>query len=109
MAQKRHIKIKILKAFLGNPGFSKKWLWSFAVLLAVYLLVAGNYGFYSQFKTWKESSELQQEIERQKAQHQWLEQEKDSLEHDLARIEKEAREKYMMGKKDEVIIKIRKR
>ena len=93
--------------YLNNLPISRKWLWIGVCLVLLYIFVGGHSGFYAQVKLWQEERDLKKEIQYQTKKQEWLNEEEDRLENDLARIEKEAREKYMMGKKDEIIIKVK--
>jgi len=70
-----------------------------------YLYFAGDYGFFRllSLKTQKENTIL--ETKRLQAQNMDLQIEKEKLRDDLSYIEKVARERYGMAKKDEVIYK----
>ena len=70
-----------------------------------YLYFAGDYGFFRllSLKTQKENTIL--ETKRLQALNMDLQMEKDKLRDDLSYIEKVARERYGMAKKDEVIYK----
>jgi len=70
-----------------------------------YLYFAGDYGFFRllSLKAQKENTIL--ETKRLQAQNMDLQIEKEKLRDDLSYIEKVARERYGMAKKDEVIYK----
>jgi cell division protein FtsB len=70
-----------------------------------YLYFAGDYGFFRllSLKAQKENTIL--ETKRLQAQNMDLQIEKEKLKDDLSYIEKVARERYGMAKKDEVIYK----
>jgi len=89
-----------------KPPFSLRWIWWIAALLLLSSFIAGDTGFYTQIKLWRQGRNLARQIELESRKKTWLEQEVESLSHDLARIELEARKKGM-SKKDEVVILIR--
>ncbi|OGC09665.1 hypothetical protein A2V82_13465 [candidate division KSB1 bacterium RBG_16_48_16] len=107
MGHKRSKRIKIVKAFLSNIRISRRWLRIIGGLVLLYIFVAGDSGIYTQYKVWKEGRSLQEQIRQEQARQAWLLNERSRLETDPARIEKEAREKYMMGQDDEIIIKVK--
>jgi cell division protein FtsB len=80
----------------------KKWFWWTIALLMLYSFFAGDTGFYTQYRLWREGKQLQRRIAFEEQRREWLRNEVESLTDDLARIELEARLDGM-GKKDEII------
>ena len=84
---------------------AKKRLILFLVLLIILLLIFLP-GFSKYQKLLSEQRELQNRIENLEKANKQLEEEKDKLEHDIEYIEKRAREKLGVVKKDEIPYKI---
>ncbi len=74
--------------------------------LALFLFVFADRGTWKLYQDYKERDALRQEIEMLKKKRDRLREEKDKLEHDMQYIEKIAREKYHMRKKDEKVYKV---
>jgi len=74
--------------------------------ILVLLFVFADRGTWKFYQDYKERNALQQEIELLKTKRDRLQKEKDKLEHDMQYIEKIAREKYNMRKKDEKVFKV---
>ncbi len=86
--------------------WTKKHVWLIAAVIFFFAFVAGQSGFYAQFRLWRQATSLKKAIELEKKKKQWLQSEAQSLKDDMARIEKEVRQEHGMGKPDEVIIKV---
>ncbi|MBN1541366.1 septum formation initiator family protein [candidate division KSB1 bacterium] len=80
------------------------WL---AVAGMIWLFVGGQTGFIRIFKSQQLNHRLQRDIDRSRAHRDWLLVERDRLQNDPARIEREARESYGMARKDEIVLKMR--
>ncbi|UCG94519.1 MAG: septum formation initiator family protein [Candidatus Aerophobus sp.] len=92
-----------------NQFFQRRILKHLLILLVLflvfYLYFVGDYGFFRLLSLKKEKDELILESKRLQAQNIDLEMEKEKLKEDLFYIEKVARERYGMAKKDELIYK----
>lgn len=78
-----------------------------AILFVVlFLFIFADRGTWKFYQDYRERNALQQEIELLKQKRDRLQKEKDKLEHDMQYIEKIAREKYHMRKKDEKVYKV---
>lgn len=91
---------------LSRYSWGKKQIWLIALVIFFFAFVAGQSGFYTQFRLWRQAVSLRKSIELEKKKRQWLQREAQSLQDDMARIEKEARQEHGMGEADEVIIKV---
>jgi len=76
-----------------------------AFLILLFLLSIGNRGFIHQFRTWHNRARLREEIEILKSVRMELEEEKKKLE-DPEVIERIAREKYGMARKNEKVYRV---
>jgi cell division protein FtsB len=83
----------------------RKFLHLFLIVFVVYTYFGGNYGFLRILSLVNKKTELQKESKLLQAQIVDLELEKKKLNEDLFYIEKIARERYGMIKKDELVIK----
>jgi len=100
------MKKKNIKAFLRHARLSRIFLWGVGLIL-LYAIVGGSSGFYMFYKLWREKKVLQKEIQLQQKKHAYLKKEVAALQkNDPAKIEEVARKEYMMGAKDEIIIKV---
>jgi cell division protein FtsB len=92
---------------IGQPrSITPKMVWYFLGFLMLASFVAGDKGFYTQWKLIREKKHLQQQIETGQLKCDSLRTEINDLNNNLSRIEKEAR-KNGMGAKDEMIIIVR--
>ncbi|MCZ6636255.1 MAG: septum formation initiator family protein [bacterium] len=73
------------------------------IVLSIYLFVGGDSGFYQIWHREKQIAALTEEIQALKMQNARLEQEAVRLETDLEAIERIARERYGMVKKNESV------
>ncbi len=76
------------------------------LLFVLFLFIFADRGTWKFYQDYRERNALQQEIEVLKQKRDRLQKEKDKLEHDMQYIEKIAREKYQMRKKDEKVYKV---
>jgi len=91
----------------GKTVINKRALLIVAFLaLAAFLFIFADRGTWKLYQDYKERDALRQEIEMLKKKRDRLQNEKDKLEHDMQYIEKIAREKYHMRKKDEKVYKV---
>lgn len=92
-----------------NPYLSRKILRRLVLLLILvsffYLYFSGDYGFIRLLSLVKEREAIILETKKLQARNMELETEKEKLKKDLFYIEKIAREKHGMAKKDELIYK----
>lgn len=108
--KKRNLKEKDFFTRIKTRSFPRKKILRRVLFLLLfsfifYLYFAGDYGFFRllSLKAQKENTIL--ETKRLQAQNMDLQIEKEKLRDDLSYIEKVARERYGMAKKDEVIYK----
>ncbi|HDR05430.1 MAG TPA: septum formation initiator family protein [Candidatus Marinimicrobia bacterium] len=76
------------------------------IIIAIVMLFISDYGFLHYWKLNGENRQLRSKIEKLHEQELELEQLKGRLEHDTAYLEKLAREKYRMAKKNEDIYRV---
>lgn len=92
-----------------NEFLQRKIIRRILVLLILffifYLYFVGDYGFFRLLSLKKEKDNLILETKRLQAKNVDLEMEREKLKNDLFYIEKVARERYGMAKKDETIYK----
>jgi len=108
--KKRNLKEKDFFTRIKTKSFPRKKILRRVLFLLLfsfifYLYFAGDYGFFRllSLKAQKENTIL--ETKRLQAQNMDLQIEKEKLRDDFSYIEKVARERYGMAKKDEVIYK----
>ncbi len=77
-----------------------------ALIIAIVMLFISDYGFLHYWRLNGENRELRAKIETLHDKEAELEQLKSRLEHDDAYLEKLAREKYRMAKKNEEVIRV---
>ena len=90
-----------------SPGQRKQMITGVIVLVVGYYYFVGGTGFYKTFALKRQTYNLEQQIEFEKNRQDSLKILVEKLSHDLNTIEKVAREEYGMGKRDEIIIKMR--
>ena len=83
----------------------KRFLLLFVAVFVVYSFFSGPYGTLRLLSVLKEKKEVKIEIKELEAQIRDMEQRKERLENDSFYLEKEAREKLGMARKDEKIYK----
>ncbi len=83
----------------------KRFLFLLLAVFLVYSFFAGPYGFLRIFSLLKEKKELKLEAKKLEARIMEMEQRKEKLESDSFYLEKEAREKLGMARKDEKVYK----
>lgn len=76
------------------------------ILLIISIFLFADRGFIHFYKSYNEQQELKKEIEKLQKKKELLIEEKDKLQNDPKYIEKIAREKYKMKKKDEKVYQI---
>ena len=87
----------------SNRKKRRGWIFGFIVLLTLLILLSiGKRGFIQQIRIKQEQQKLKQEIAELKEKKEILEKEKEKLD-DPEHIEKVAREKYGMAKKNEKV------
>ncbi len=103
------MKKKIIKRKKTNFSFSpiKKFLvMGISIVIIYFLFFAGSHGVIQYLRQKSHKHALMQEIDTLKVQKTKLKNESKRLKNDLDYIEKIAREKYNMKKKDEKVYKI---
>jgi len=83
----------------------KRFLFLLLAVFMVYSFLSGPYGFLRLVSLFKEKQEVKLEIKELEAEIMDMEQRKEKLENDSFYLEKEAREKLGMARKDEKIYK----
>ena len=83
----------------------KRFLFLLLAVFVVYSFLSGPYGFLRLVSLFKEKQEVKLEIKELEAEIMDMEQRKERLENDSFYLEKEAREKLGMARKDEKIYK----
>jgi len=83
----------------------KRFLFLLLAVFVVYSFLSGPYGFLRLVSLFKEKQEVKLEIKELEAEIMDMEQRKEKLENDSFYLEKEAREKLGMARKDEKIYK----
>jgi len=108
MARKRQSGRKITEIFqeIGRKKRIKKIALSALIIVIVIIFVTGSRGTYQLYKFNTRKAALEKEIKSLEAEKQNLEKEKNSIETDPDYIEKIAREKYKMKKKEEKVYEI---
>ena len=76
----------------------------FAFMIAIFIF--GDHGVYQLYKMHSQQKETHNRIEEMRAEQKVLLEEKKRLQTDLEYIERIAREKYRMAKKDEKVFKV---
>ena len=88
----------------------RKLYWTLAILfgIAIFLVffVIGDYGLYQIYLLHKQKTQVEEHIDRLKAEQDTLIMERTRLESDLKFIEKLAREKYRMARKGEKVFRV---
>jgi cell division protein FtsB len=77
-----------------------------ALIIAIVMLFISDYGFIHYWKLKGENQALRAKIETLHEKEAELEQQRNKLEHDDAYLEKLAREKYRMAKKNEEVYRV---
>ena len=94
----------ILKSLSPNKKKAKKYFYLIGIIVFIYIFIAGDYGLYRYIVKKREESRLKAEIVELEKEQDKLLKEKELVEKgDLKVIEKIAREKYGLAKKDEKI------
>jgi len=98
--------IRKIIGYLKKLRLSVKTLKWIVWLFLLYAVIGGSSGFFMFYKLWREKRNLTRSIAIEQKKRDWLTEEVQGLKNDPAKIEKVARQEYMMGAEDEVIIKI---
>lgn len=96
---------KLKKKTTKKKKTIKRFLFLLVAVFLVYSFFAGPYGFLRIFSLLKEKKELKLEAKKLEARIMEMEQRKEKLESDSFYLEKEAREKLGMARKDEKVYK----
>jgi len=96
---------KLKKKTTKKKKTIKRFLFLLVAVFLVYSFFAGPYGFLRIFSLLKEKKELKLEAKKLEARIMEREQRKEKLESDSFYLEKEAREKLGMARKDEKVYK----
>jgi len=105
----RLLEVDLLDRLKRKTAQKKKTIRKFLLLLVIVFLVysffSGPYGFLRLFSLFKEKKELMLEAKKLEAQITDMEERKEKLTNDSLYLEKEAREKLGMARKDEKVYK----
>ena len=108
MKKKRRSGRKITEIFqeVSRKKRIRKIALSVVIIIIVIIFVSGSRGTYQLYKFNSRKAALEEQIETLEVEKQKLEKEKTSIEDDPAYIEKIAREKYKMKKKEEKVYEV---
>ena len=108
MARKRNSGRKITEIFheISRKKRMKTITLSAILIIIVLIFVTGSRGTYKLYKFNRQKADLEKQIERLEQEQTDLDKEKQKLESDPDYIEKIAREKYKMKKKEEKVYEI---
>jgi cell division protein FtsL len=108
MTRKRNSGRKITEILqgIGHRKRVKKIALSALLVIIVLIFVSGSRGTYQLYKFNRQKTDLEKQIESLEINNKKLEKMKSSIENDPDYIEKIAREKYKMKKKEEKVYEI---